>query len=197
MAMLKHKRKDFVLESLSLIDASVSAISMDVQAFKNIIKFLSKIFFPPLGPTRHGSGSTSRWIRVTTVPSRFDICQLQVQGRPLPKRYSHSRVYFLQATREPSRSNSWLIAMVLTWVKLGPYGPTQAAVNVFQASTLFSYVFKGPKHPHDLPHQIQVSRSVFSLKNVVISSLFSMLKNTKKGLRRLPENDQKVHPQIH
>ena len=34
--MLKDKRKDFVLESLSQIDASVSAISNDVQAFKNI-----------------------------------------------------------------------------------------------------------------------------------------------------------------
>ena len=30
MAMLKDKRKDFVLDSLSLIDASVGAISMDV-----------------------------------------------------------------------------------------------------------------------------------------------------------------------
>ena len=34
--MLKDKRKDFVLESLSQIDASVCAISNDVQAFKNI-----------------------------------------------------------------------------------------------------------------------------------------------------------------
>ena len=34
--MLKDKRKDFVLESLSQMDASVSAISNDVQAFKNI-----------------------------------------------------------------------------------------------------------------------------------------------------------------
>ena len=40
MAMLKDKRKDFVLESLSQIDASVSTISMDVQAFKNIRNFL-------------------------------------------------------------------------------------------------------------------------------------------------------------
>ena len=36
VTMLKDKRKDFVLESLSQIDASVSAISSDVQAFKNI-----------------------------------------------------------------------------------------------------------------------------------------------------------------
>ena len=36
MAMLKDKRKDFVYESLSQIDASVCAISSDVQAFKNI-----------------------------------------------------------------------------------------------------------------------------------------------------------------
>ena len=40
MAMLKDKRKDFVLESLSQIDASVSAISTDVQAFKNIRNYL-------------------------------------------------------------------------------------------------------------------------------------------------------------
>lgn len=40
MAMLKDKRKDFVLDSLSLIDASVGAISMDVQAFKNIRNYL-------------------------------------------------------------------------------------------------------------------------------------------------------------
>ena len=40
MAMLKDKRKDFVLESLSQIDASVGAISTDVQAFKNIRNYL-------------------------------------------------------------------------------------------------------------------------------------------------------------
>jgi len=40
MAMLKDKRKDFVLESLSQIDASVSGISTDVQAFKNIRNYL-------------------------------------------------------------------------------------------------------------------------------------------------------------
>ena len=40
MAMLKDKRKDFVLESLSQLDASVGAISMDVQAFKNIRNYL-------------------------------------------------------------------------------------------------------------------------------------------------------------
>ena len=38
--MLKDKRKDFVLDSLSIIDASVGAISMDVQAFKNIRNYL-------------------------------------------------------------------------------------------------------------------------------------------------------------
>ena len=38
--MLKDKRKDFVLESLSQIDASVGAITMDVQAFKNIRNYL-------------------------------------------------------------------------------------------------------------------------------------------------------------
>ena len=38
--MLKDKRKDFVLESLSQIDASVGAISADVQAFKNIRNYL-------------------------------------------------------------------------------------------------------------------------------------------------------------
>ena len=38
--MLKDKRKDFVLESLSQIDASVSGISTDVQAFKNIRNYL-------------------------------------------------------------------------------------------------------------------------------------------------------------
>ena len=36
ISMLRDKRKDFVLESLSQIDASVCAISSDVQAFKNI-----------------------------------------------------------------------------------------------------------------------------------------------------------------
>ena len=36
LTVLKEKRKDFVLESLSLIDSSVSQISLDVQAFKNI-----------------------------------------------------------------------------------------------------------------------------------------------------------------
>ena len=36
IAMLRDKRKDFVLESLSQIDASISAITTDVQAFKNI-----------------------------------------------------------------------------------------------------------------------------------------------------------------
>ena len=36
MQMLKDKRKDFVFEMLSQLDASVSAISTDVQAFKNI-----------------------------------------------------------------------------------------------------------------------------------------------------------------
>ena len=40
MAMLKDKRKDFVLESLSQIDASIGAISTDVQAFKNIRNYL-------------------------------------------------------------------------------------------------------------------------------------------------------------
>ena len=40
IAMLKDKRKDFVIESLSQIDASVSAISTDVQAFKNIRNYL-------------------------------------------------------------------------------------------------------------------------------------------------------------
>ena len=40
MAMLKDKRKDFVIESLSQIDASVGAISTDVQAFKNIRNYL-------------------------------------------------------------------------------------------------------------------------------------------------------------
>ena len=40
MAMLKDKRKDFVMESLSQIDASVGAISTDVQAFKNIRNYL-------------------------------------------------------------------------------------------------------------------------------------------------------------
>ena len=40
MAMLKDKRKDFVLESLSQLDASVEAISTDVQAFKNIRNYL-------------------------------------------------------------------------------------------------------------------------------------------------------------
>ena len=43
MAMLKDKRKDFVLESLSQIDASVSAISTDVQAFKNIRNYRCNI----------------------------------------------------------------------------------------------------------------------------------------------------------
>ena len=40
MAMLKDKRKDFVLESLSQLDASVGAICTDVQAFKNIRNYL-------------------------------------------------------------------------------------------------------------------------------------------------------------
>jgi hypothetical protein len=34
--MMRDKRKDFVLESLSLVDSSVCQISNDVQAFKNI-----------------------------------------------------------------------------------------------------------------------------------------------------------------
>jgi len=38
--MLKDKRKDFVLESLSQVDASVGAITTDVQAFKNIRNYL-------------------------------------------------------------------------------------------------------------------------------------------------------------
>ena len=36
LEILKDKRRDFVLESLSLIDSSVCQISDDVQAFKNI-----------------------------------------------------------------------------------------------------------------------------------------------------------------
>lgn len=40
MAMLKDKRKDFVLESLSQMDASIGSITTDVQAFKNIRNYL-------------------------------------------------------------------------------------------------------------------------------------------------------------
>lgn len=36
ITVLKDKRKDFVLDQLSMIDSSVSQISLDVQAFKNI-----------------------------------------------------------------------------------------------------------------------------------------------------------------
>ena len=64
----------------------------------------------------------------------------------------------------------------------------QSAVIAFQAIRLFFYVFRGPKYPHDLPHQIHFSESAFLLKHALFSSLFSRPKTSEKRLPRHPKN---------
>ena len=64
------------------------------------------------------------------------------------------------------------------WSALSFY---ELAVIAFQAIRLFFYVFRGPKYPHDLPHQIHFSESGFSLKNVLFWSLCSRPKKQKNN----------------
>ena len=63
------------------------------------------------------------------------------------------------------------------WSALSFY---QLAVTAFRAIKLCFYVFRGPKYPQDLPHQIHFSESVFSLKIALFSSLFSRPKKSEK-----------------
>ena len=70
----------------------------------------------------------------------------------------------------------------------------QSAVIASQAIRLLFYVFSGLKYPHDLHHQIQDSRSVFSQKNASFSSLCPRLRNSEKQLPRLPTNIKNRSP---